>query len=449
MADNYLEEVRQQYEDYPYPPCNPEDEKKGLTAGFSSAIDLINFYCFSGKENFNDNFQVLIAGGGTGNSLIHLAEQLRECDAHITYVDISTASMAIAKERAEVRGLTNITWIHDSLLNIPKLDIGPFDFIDCIGVLHHLEDPDAGLAALKSVLSPKGAMGLMLYGQYGRTGVYQMQDLMRRINQNTNDIEEKINNTKLIINELPAVSGFKKYEHLIHDHKKHGDIGIYDLILHSQDRAYTVPEVYEFLGKQDLHLVQFLAVHGLGKLHYNPLTYLKDNTTREIVSALPVEEQQAIAELIMGTFSRHNFFVTQQPVEIPSIDDLDMVPFFSCFFTHEGAYENFYNGAKQTQEKYMKFTEGRSKLSLTLENTPHLKYIFKYLDGNRSVREILAAIQNDSELENSSPATDVLLAEIKTLYETFHRYDWMLLRHKDCPAFRMTKEELQQYISNA
>ena len=48
--------------------------------------------------------------------------------------------------------------------------------------MHHLEDPDAGLRALLSVLKDGGALGIMVYGQYGRTGVYQMQETLRLIN---------------------------------------------------------------------------------------------------------------------------------------------------------------------------------------------------------------------------------------------------------------------------
>ncbi len=57
--------------------------------------------------------------------------------------------------------------------------LGPFDYIDCCGVLHHLPDPAAGLRALLSVLAPGGGLGLMVYAPHGRTGVYMLQDALR------------------------------------------------------------------------------------------------------------------------------------------------------------------------------------------------------------------------------------------------------------------------------
>ena len=56
-----------------------------------------------------------------------------------------------------------------------------FDQIVCTGVLHHLADPAAGLAALRDVLRPDGAMHLMVYAPYGRTGIYMLQEFCRRI----------------------------------------------------------------------------------------------------------------------------------------------------------------------------------------------------------------------------------------------------------------------------
>jgi SAM-dependent methyltransferase len=47
--------------------------------------------------------------------------------------------------------------------------------------LHHLPDPARGLQALRSVLRPDGSLFFMLYGKYGRDGVYYLQELFRRL----------------------------------------------------------------------------------------------------------------------------------------------------------------------------------------------------------------------------------------------------------------------------
>jgi len=44
-----------------------------------------------------------VAGGGTGDHTIFLAEQLREYDASVTCIDISRASLEIARKRGRIR----------------------------------------------------------------------------------------------------------------------------------------------------------------------------------------------------------------------------------------------------------------------------------------------------------------------------------------------------------
>jgi SAM-dependent methyltransferase len=58
--------------------------------------------------------------------------------------------------------------------NHPDLG-GKFDFVNCIGVLHHLASPLAGLQSLNTVLKPDGGMNLMVYGELGRRGIYDFQ----------------------------------------------------------------------------------------------------------------------------------------------------------------------------------------------------------------------------------------------------------------------------------
>jgi 2-polyprenyl-3-methyl-5-hydroxy-6-metoxy-1,4-benzoquinol methylase len=148
---------------------------------------------------------------------------------------MSMASIVIAQRRAEIRGLTNITWVHDSLLNLPAraAEFGIYDYINCSGVLHHLADPDQGLKALLSVLRQSGefpgAIGVMVYATVGRTGVYQMQSLMRLVNEKPDmepmDMASKIINTRDMLGSLPSTNWFIRGEELYKDHKN-GDAGL-------------------------------------------------------------------------------------------------------------------------------------------------------------------------------------------------------------------------------
>lgn len=128
-----------------------------------------------------------------------MAEQLKNKNAEVVYLDFSKPSMEIAQKRAEKRGLTNIKWVYDSILNIPKLNLGKFDYINCTGVLHHLKSPPDGLKILKDSLTDHGAMGVMVYAKYGRTGLYQVQDIMKMVNQGVSNRVEEVMNAKAVM----------------------------------------------------------------------------------------------------------------------------------------------------------------------------------------------------------------------------------------------------------
>ena len=105
---NYAPNVRAQYEEFPFPLRDPRDEARGLIVTEQDSLGKINHFCFGGRQGFGGGFRVLVAGGGTGDHTIFLAEQLRDHDASVTYIDFSRASFDVARERARVRNLDNI-----------------------------------------------------------------------------------------------------------------------------------------------------------------------------------------------------------------------------------------------------------------------------------------------------------------------------------------------------
>lgn len=302
-----MDDVRAQYEALPYPPRDPRDEAIRLITGTPSHILEINHYLFSGRLNFMRPFRALVAGGGTGDACIMLAQQIadRRCPGEVVYLDISTASRAICEARAKARGLRNINFITGSLLDLPAMAIGQFDYIDCTGVLHHLPDPAAGMRALASVLHPEGGVGVMLYGEYGRSGVYPLQELLRTLAPPSMALEDRIAMTKRLIRFLPTTNLFRRNPYL-NDHVTGGDAGLYDLLLHSCDRAFTVPEIGAMAHQSGLRVVAFLE-----PVRYEPATYMSDPIIARQASSLPLVERAAFAERLAGNLRTHIFYATR------------------------------------------------------------------------------------------------------------------------------------------
>lgn len=298
--------VRAQYETLPYPTRDPAEEKRRLITGSPSHIDEVNHYVFAGRLDFARPFRALVAGGGTGDAAIMLAQQMadRMPQGEVVYLDLSEAARDVAQARADMRGLTNITFHVGSLLDIQQMNPGPFDYIDCTGVLHHLADPPAGLAALTNALKDGGGMGLMVYGTLGRTGVYPMQEALRALTPN-DDTAKQIDLTRKLLGGLPETNWLRRNPDLV-SLETGDDAGLFDLLLHSQDRAYTVPEVAEFVAGAGLTLVGFVEPG-----RYDAMTYVKDKTLRARAAKLDWLASAALAENLCGNLKTHIFYVAK------------------------------------------------------------------------------------------------------------------------------------------
>ncbi|WP_299548350.1 class I SAM-dependent methyltransferase [uncultured Tateyamaria sp.] len=305
--------VRAQYEAFPYPERKPTDERKRLITGSPSLPVEMDHWLWGGARDWSQPLRALVAGGGTGDALIQLAQKLTDAGRpyDIIYLDLSLAARRIAEKRAGVRKLSGITFVTGSLLDAG--DHAPFDYIDCCGVLHHLPDPQAGFNALANALKPDGGMGLMVYAPHGRSGVYPLQDAFNALLQDQPP-EKQLKAAKRIFDRLPGAHPFKRNQRLV-DHKG-GDAGFYDLLLHSQDRPFTITALIEALHTSGLDYAGAPEV-----MLYDPTTLLDGESDLD-----PIADMQ-LAEDLRGTFKTHIAYARPKgQVIAPPLGRPDAVP---------------------------------------------------------------------------------------------------------------------------
>ncbi|WP_212525810.1 class I SAM-dependent methyltransferase [Actibacterium sp. MT2.3-13A] len=364
-----MSEVQAQYEAYPYPERDPADERRRLITGSPSHPWEIDHFLFAGQRDWTRPLRALIAGGGTGDGLIQLAALLTAAGRpyEITYLDLSTAARAIAEERARVRGLTGIRFETGSLLE--AADYGTFDYIDCCGVLHHLPEPQAGFDALSRALAPGGGIGLMVYAPYGRSGVYPLQEAFGALGAGLAP-RDKLTMAKRVFAGLPEGHPFKRNPHLV-DHDA-SDAGFYDLLLHSQDRPYTVNELDDSLARAGLELVSFTQ----------PALYDLDLLLPEGVRApagLDRTQRMALAEKLRGTIKTHVAYAVAagrgaQALARPS--DLSLVPQIKGGTGAQLARVAAAKGA-------LRLTQGAEKITVPLPKSA--APLLAAIDGRRSL----------------------------------------------------------------
>jgi SAM-dependent methyltransferase len=287
------EEVRAFYERHPYPP--PVDSlEKYRQLGQDRLKRRADYHLFWPASPYREDHSILIAGCGTSQAAKHA---LRWPAAQVTGIDFSATSVRCTEELKRKYNLTNLRVCQLPIERVGDLKT-TFDQIICTGVLHHLAQPDAGLSALRGVLNPdEGAMHLMVYAPYGRTGIYMLQEFCRLIGVRAND--QEIGDLIAALEALPR--GHPLEILLRHAPDFRQQAALADALLHPQDRAYSVPHLFDFIEKAGLTFGRWLK-----QAPYTPHCGVAAKIPQASrLAQLPLVEQYAAMELFRGTMVRH------------------------------------------------------------------------------------------------------------------------------------------------
>jgi SAM-dependent methyltransferase len=300
--------IRDFYERMPYPaPLASLDEHKALYR--DPLRHRAQFHRIWPNERSGQRQKVLVAGCGTSQAARYA---LREPNARVTAIDISETSLRHTYVLQKKYALDNLELRQLAVEDSADLHCS-FDLIVCTGVLHHLPDPEAGLRALRSVLNPKGAMNLMVYGTYGRTGIYMLQEYCRmlRIGTSANDLRDLSSLLAAMPKDHPLAAILERAEEL------RQPAALADALLHPRDRAYTVPELYAWLGRCGVAFGRWLE-----QAPYLPQCGAMAQLNREArFDALTDPEKHAAAELFRGTMAQHRLIVyrSDYPGGVPAV----------------------------------------------------------------------------------------------------------------------------------
>ena len=304
-----VSEVQAFYERYPYP--RPVDNLDSyLLRWREPGRRRADFHLFWPDKPYREDFTILVAGCGTSQAAKHA---LRWPRARVVGIDFSAISVSRTEDLKRSYGLHNLE-VHR--LPIDRVcELGrKFDQIVCTGVLHHLDDPDAGLSALRDVLEPDGAMHLMVYAPYGRAGIYMLQDFCRRIGIRAGDEE-----IEPLIAALAALPPSHPLARMLHDTPDfRNEAALADALLNPRDRAYSVPQLFAFLGEARLEFRRWAK-----QASYSPACGVLSTLPQTArIAALAPCEQYAAAELFRGTMVSHSVVAQRDdcPRRAPAID---------------------------------------------------------------------------------------------------------------------------------
>jgi hypothetical protein len=229
---------------------------------------------------------------------------------------------------------------------------------------------------------------------------------------------------------LPATNSFIRGEDLHQDHRAGGDAGLYDLLLHPQDRAYTVPEIYEWFTDRCGLTVTWSDWHR-GRLPYAPETHLAKATPglQARIAAMEERARCAAAELISGAIITHSFYATRAADVVAPYGDATMVP----MLTNDAATGLDVAAVIDAHGRQpFLLQHARSGLARALDPGRHVREVFAALDGERSFGQIFDEVRRG--VRSSPPDDATLFAEFEPWYRALESIDRLLLRRPDAYA---------------
>jgi hypothetical protein len=151
-------------------------------------------------------------------------------------------------------------------------------------------------------------MYLMLYGKYGRDGIYYLQEMLRRTGLTASSVTPAdLASIRQLIDFLPPHHPIAAKKHFF-NYFQVGDEELVDLFLHPQDRGYSVPDITHYLDGCGMRLQSMLF-----RAHYAPRCCgLSTSGLMKRISLLPDTEQLAIGELFRAAVHMHFFIACRK-----------------------------------------------------------------------------------------------------------------------------------------
>ena len=290
--------IRDFYTSHPYPP--PVDNLDRARDEWQDPNrHRAEFHLLWPDRSYRADLDILVAGCGTWQAAKYA---LCHPEARVVGIDVSTTSLEHTARLQQQYGLTNL-----DARQLPIEQAGAlgraFDLIVCTGVLHHLADPAAGLRALRAALKPHGALYLMVYAPYGRTGIYMLQDYCRRLGITASP--DAIGELTAVVKALPPHHPLAPLLRGSRDFVNADALA--DALLNPRDRSYSVPQLFELIEGNGLRFARWYS-----QAPYLPQCGAIATTPHaKRLAALSEPDQYAAMELWRGAFASHSVILSR------------------------------------------------------------------------------------------------------------------------------------------
>lgn len=157
-----MQKIKEFYNKYQYPKSNhytsnQKRTNKKIILGILQTANL--------SEKDLKGKRILDAGCGTGEKAIFFAKAGAK---EVIAIDFSKGQLEEARKKANKEKVKNLIFKEKDILKDPLEELGKFDIIVCLGVLHHTEDPKKSFTRIVGQLKIGGTIIIGLYHKYSR-----------------------------------------------------------------------------------------------------------------------------------------------------------------------------------------------------------------------------------------------------------------------------------------
>lgn len=266
-------EVADHYNRYPYP-CYPL--LASVRRHDTYAMNLTALWArFNGELLPEKEGRILLSGCGA------FAPYTASCSnprAMIDGVDLADRNLQRARQHCLLHGSFNVRLYQGDFLN-PAITPGPYHLIEAFGVLHHLDDPAAGMRSLEKRLLPGGILRVMVYGRYARKEPESIRRALRLLKVS------RVAEVKKMLKQAAPDSRFRQYVESAWEAEN--DSGLADLFLHPNVKTYRMDEFIELVGQTSLKPLLFTHLGALA------------DPSQEIARVQELDRQRAMQDNII------------------------------------------------------------------------------------------------------------------------------------------------------
>jgi SAM-dependent methyltransferase len=261
IADGVTAQVRQQYEENPYPRWASLAAPPWPTLLLDEHLRRLFPTAPFRPVGHQDTIDILVAGCGTGRHVLELAQTYR--GAKVLAVDLSLSSLAHAKRRTPPRLADKVEFAQADLMVLGSSLGRNFDLINATGVFHHMPAPWAGWREVVKLMKPDGVMQVGLYSAHARRDIVTARQIIaeRGYRPTAEDIRR-------LRHDLTA-SGEDFTFMRLDDYFTVSTCR--DLLFHVHEVQTTIPEIRAFLAENGLRFIGFDFGALEGQEHYRNL----------------------------------------------------------------------------------------------------------------------------------------------------------------------------------